>query len=118
MLRAALVMICLASPAFANGYAVGDTFEDPLLIAQNAVQTFGFEEEGRPGMSVDIQVDDQRRMVITVTETGYADDSLEGQRFHYLLNPGTDGIWTLVETSVEFRCWRGENRDWHDGLCP
>jgi hypothetical protein len=118
MLRTALLLTCFASPAFANGYAIGDTFEDPLQIARNAVDAFAYDEEGRPGLMIEALRDDQRRMAITVTETGYADDSVEGQRYHYLLEPGSDGIWTLTETRREFRCWRGDNRDWQDGLCP
>lgn len=113
-----LVLPLLATPGFANNHAIGDRFEDPLSIAQQAVSSFAYGQEGRPGLSVEVRIDAQRNMEIVVAQTGYADDSIEGERFHYVLQPGTDGQWTLVDMSVQYRCWRGGGNGWQDNLCP
>lgn len=119
MFRAALFITFLASPAFANGYAVGDTFEDPMLIAQEAVAVFNLDEEGRPGIEVDVSVDFFGLMTILVARTGFADDSVAGDRNQYVLEQGEDAAWTLIYTRTDYLCRRGANTvTWQSNLCP
>jgi len=118
MLRFALALCLLAAPAVATDYAVGDTFDDPLQIARDAFAGFAYEEEGRPAMSVDVSVDFFGAMTILVAETGFADDSVNGQRYQYVLSQ-TEGVWTLTVVQSQFLCYRGTNTvTWQTDLCP
>lgn len=119
LIRLALCLSLLASAAHANGYVVGDTFEDPMQIAQEAVMTFGSEEEGRPGIEVDVSVDFYGAITILVANTGFADDSVRGERNQYVLEQGNDGVWTLTYTRTDYLCGRGANTvTWQEGFCP
>lgn len=113
-----LALSLLAAPAFANGYSVGDTFEDPMQIAQEAVAVFNMEEEGRPGIEVDVSVDFFGQITILVANTGFADDSVAGARTQYVLNQ-QNGVWTLTYTRTDYMCGRGANTvTWQTDLCP
>ncbi len=118
LFRATFLALMLASPAIADGYAVGDTFDDPLQIAREAVGGYNLPDEGRPRLEVDISTDFFGQVTILVAETGFADDSVNGQRDQYVLTQ-QDGVWTLVFTRTEFRCQRGANTvTWQSDLCP
>jgi hypothetical protein len=116
--RLILCFALLTSAAHANGYAIGDTFDDPMQIAQEAVAVFNLEEEGRPGIEVDISIDFFGQITILVANTGLADDSVNGERNqHVLLQEG--GVWTLIYTRTDFLCRRGSNTvTWQTDFCP
>lgn len=116
--RFILCLALLSGTAHANGYAVGDTFEDPMQIAQEAVAFFPMDGEGRPGIEVDVSMDFFGQMTILVANTGFADDSVRGERNQYVLAQ-QDGVWTLVYTRRDFMCQRGSNTvTWQTDLCP
>lgn len=118
MFRLAIALCLLTTAAHADGYAVGDTFDDPLQIAQEALADFSYTEEGRPAMEVDVSLDFYGQMTILVAETGFADDSVNGARTQYVLTQ-QDGVWTLDFTRREFLCYRGMNTvTWQTNLCP
>ncbi len=118
MFRFAFALCLLATPLHANGYAVGDTFEDPMVLATEVFEGFLSEEEGNPGIEVNVSVDFFGNMTILVAETGFADDSVRGVRNQYVLEPGEDGVWTLIYTHQQQLCYRGANTvTWQDGLC-
>lgn len=117
MLRLALCFAVLTSAAHADGYVVGDTVEDPLQIAQGHLADFYYEEEGGPRIEVDVRMGFLGRITILVAETGYADDSIAGQRWHYVLEQG-EVDWTLIYFDVQQMCGRGLNTvTWQDGPC-
>ena len=108
MLRLAAAFSLLSSTSFANGYSVGDTFADPMQIATEALAAFSMEEEGRPGIEVNVSVDFFGQMTILIAETGFADDSVAGLRRQYVLAP-EDGMWTLIFQRRDQLCYRGAN---------
>lgn len=117
--RLILCFTLLTSTAHADGYAVGDTFQDPMEIAQAAFADFDFYTEGRPAVSVDVSVDFFNQMTILVANSGFADDSVSGQRDQYVLQQGDGEIWTIIFTRTEYRCGRGANTvTWQTGFCP
>ena len=116
--RLSLCFALFASAANANGYAVGDTFEDPMVLATEVFEGFPTEEEGNPGIEVDVSVDFFGNMTILVAETGFADDSVRGVRNQYVLEPGEDGVWTMIFIDRQQLCYRGANTvTWQDGPC-
>lgn len=118
MLRLASLFCLLTSAAYADGYGVGDTFEDPMQIAAQAFASFNPDQEGRPGIEVDVSVDFFNRITILVAETGFADDSVRGQRTQYLLEQGGDLTWTVTDTRITYLCGRGANTvTWQSDLC-
>ncbi len=116
--RLTLCFALFASAANANGYTVGDTFEDPMVLATEVLDRYLAEEEGNPGVEVDVSTDFFGNMTILVAETGFADDSVRGVRNQYVLEPGEDGVWTLIYMHQQQLCYRGVNTvTWQDGLC-
>lgn len=116
--RMSLCFALFASAANANGYAVGDTFEDPMVIATEVFEGFPPDEEGRPGIEVDVSMDFFGQMTILVAETGFADDSVSGQREQYVLSQ-IDGVWEITFRRTDYMCGRGANTvTWQTDLCP
>lgn len=118
LIRFAVAAALFASPIHAEGYAVGDTFDDPMIIAQEAFAGFPPDEEGRPGVEVSTSVDFFGQMTILVARTGFADDSVRGQREQYVLSQ-VDGTWELTFRRTDYMCGRGANTvTWQTDLCP
>ncbi|MEJ6389994.1 hypothetical protein [Gymnodinialimonas ulvae] len=116
--RIAVAAALLTSPIHAEGYAVGDTFDDPMLIAQEAFAGFPPGEEGRPGVAVEVSTDFFGQMTILVAQAGFADDSVAGQRDQYVLSQ-LNGVWTMTFTLTQYLCRRGANTvTWQTDLCP
>ena len=117
MKRLAIALALLTTPLHADGFEVGDTFEDPMVLATQVFEGFPPEEEGRPGIEIDVSMDFFGNMTILVAETGFADDSVAGIRTQYVLEPG-DGVWTLVYHTTQVLCGRGLNTvTWQDDGC-
>ena len=117
MLRLAILFTFLTSAVFADGYEVGDTFEDPMVIAREAFVGFPPEEEGRPGVEVSASTDFFGQMTILVAQTGFADDSVSGQREQYVLTE-MDGVWTVTFRRTDYLCRRGANTvTWQGDSC-
>lgn len=110
----------LASPALANGYEIGQVVDWPLENIQKSIAGFPLnQEEGRPQTSVVLRRDNSGNMIAQFAETGFADDSVEGMRHTYTLEPQADGRVKLLDSIVEYRCYRGETpKKWQTGLCP
>lgn len=118
MYRLAAALCLLTTAAHADGYAVGDTFEDPLQIAHEALASFPYAGDERPPeFSVDVSAHYSGQITILVSDTGLADDSVRGERTQYVLNP-QDGAWTLNFMHRQYLCWRGVNTvTWQTDLC-
>jgi hypothetical protein len=116
--RIAVAAALLASPIHADGYVVGDRLDDPMVIAQEAFAGFPPDEEGRPGVEVSASTDFFGQVSILVAQTGFADDSVAGQREQYVLSEG-DGMWEITFRRTDYMCRRGANTvTWQTDLCP
>ncbi|WP_224816596.1 hypothetical protein [Hasllibacter sp. MH4015] len=116
--RLTLCLALLATTAHADGYAVGDTIEDPMQIAREAFEGFPPDDEGRPGVEVSASTDFFGALTILVAQTGFADDSVAGQREQYVLNR-VDNMWEITFRRTDYLCRRGANTvTWQGDLCP
>ena len=116
--RLTLCLALLSTAAHADDYAVGQTFDNPMQIAYNEMAAFSYDGEGRPMIDVEVSSDFSGQVTLLIAETGFADDSVAGERNHYVLTQ-QDGVWTLIYTEQSFMCWRGLNTvTWQSGYCP
>lgn len=120
MLRLAAVSLFLAAPALANGTEVGQIIDWPMQSILDGVSTLPSpDEEGRPHKSLVIRRDNSGHIVVQYANTGYADDSVDGERQTYILEAQGDGRYKVLETKTEYRCRRGETpMKWQTALCP
>lgn len=128
MKRAILAFCLCASPAIADGVEILDGYSDfrvpettsydqPMALISDWVMGFPEEGEGRPALNVTSAIDENGTLIIEITESGLADDSVSAVQRRYVLEPG-DGGWTLVGYGHRQQCWRGESRDWTASPCP
>ncbi|MEL6437544.1 MAG: hypothetical protein AAFP99_12210 [Pseudomonadota bacterium] len=73
-------------------------------------------KEGRPELTMNVRMinrydADQARVIVDVTETGYADDSADGGWQRFMLKPLEDGRLSLVAHGVKWKCARGALAD-------
>ncbi|MGY3438724.1 MULTISPECIES: hypothetical protein [unclassified Marinovum] len=77
------------------------------------------EEEGRPQINFVLRRNNEGHTVAQFAETGFADDSVFGERHTYVLENQADGRVKLLDAKVEYSCYRGATpRTWQSGLCP
>jgi hypothetical protein len=56
---------------------------------------------------------------VTLVEDGYADDSLRGTWYHFMLERDDAGHWLIKEGREAYRCWRGGRTDsYSERICP
>lgn len=55
---------------------------------------------------------------ITVSESGYLDDAISGERWRLWLEKGTDGSWTIKRALWAQLCSRPGRRFYSAGKCP
>lgn len=95
------------------------TGSDPKAIALSA---FGVGEPQEGRFEETVQVDTQdNRTIVTITQTGLADSSVEAMRYRVELQPeenATTTQWRIVWAGRQFRCQpeRG-SQDWTTQLC-
>lgn len=75
--------------------------------------------EGRPTLKIELTpLSDRDAMQVQVTMTGYLDDSVSGEQYVALVEPGGDG-WVLSRLWKRYLCARGRNAgQWTADLCP
>lgn len=116
--RIAAAAALLVSPLHADDFSVGDTFDDPMVVAMDVFEGFPPEEEGRPGIEIDVSMDFFGQMTILVAETGFADDSVAGLRRQYVLSE-IDDVWEITFIRTQVLCGRGANTvTWQTNPCP
>jgi hypothetical protein len=95
------------APGLSKGATVADVMA-PLM------RHFPGEEEGRPGMTLEmVRIGGNVRF--DLVETGFADDSVAGQHHRgVIVRSGTD--WELIELGVRPVCARGSLSP--EGRCP
>ena len=117
MLRIAALATCLAAPCYAQDVAVGDVFPDLTPLAASSLTYFEYFGEGRPRLNIVVAPNDDFNLDVTIEDTGFLDDSVEGQRTVYTVTYTAEG-WEVLAIASEVRCRRGDNRDWQMGPCP
>ncbi|TNF20817.1 MAG: hypothetical protein EP318_09440 [Rhodobacteraceae bacterium] len=120
MFRLAAACLFLAAPALANGTEVGQIIDWPMPSILNGVSTLPAPDaEGRPHMALVIRRDNSGNIVVQYANTGYADDSVDGERKTHVLEPQADGRYKVLESKTEYRCRRGETpMTWQSAPCP
>ncbi len=75
--------------------------------------------EGRPTLKIELApLADRDAMQVEVTMTGYLDDSVSGEQYVALVEPGGDG-WVLSRLWKRYLCARGRNAgQWTADVCP
>jgi len=69
---------------------------------------------------IDVRTPPEQRdtATITVTESGYLDDAINGERWRLWLVKGADGIWTIQRALWAQLCDRPGRRFYSAGKCP
>lgn len=94
------------------------TGENPEAIALTA---FGVEgSEGNFSQEVTVNYPQADRAIAILTQTGLADDSVQGMRYRLELVPtdSADTQWRVTWAGRQYKCWpeRG-HQDWSTELC-
>ncbi len=104
---------------------VGNVLADPMeLVKKFRHFSLSLEED-----SQDITVGWERSRwldgsvnrvaILNIEATGFADDSVKGERIRHVLAPHEEGGYRVIASGTQFTCWRGANKDkWIDELCP
>ena len=103
---------------------VGEVYKDPMeLVKKFRSYGFSLEEDSqdlviRWERSRWLDGDIARVVTLDVEATGFADDSVKGQRIRHILASDGEGGYRVMASGTQYTCWRGGNKDkWTDGLC-
>lgn len=92
-------------------------YDQPMHLVQDWV--LGFPDgEGRPELQLSSAIGADGRLVIELSETGLADDSVLAVRQRFDLIRADGGGWTLAAYGFQQRCARGASSDWQAEPCP
>ena len=86
---------------------------------QIALDAFGMEEPMEGNFSQETQLVEQtsERAIVTLTQTGLLDDSVEGVRYWLEFDAG-EAAWEMVWAGRQVRCYPGRgSQDWTTELC-
>jgi hypothetical protein len=87
---------------------------------QIALDAFGMEDPGEGNFSQEVAVVEQTSAmaILTLTQTGLLDDSVEGMRYRLEFTTGEENAWEMVWVGRQVRCYpdRG-SQDWSTELC-
>jgi hypothetical protein len=86
---------------------------------QIALDAFGLEEPMEGNFSQDTQLVEQtsEMAIVTLTQTGLLDDSVEGVRYWLEFDAG-ETAWEMVWAGRQVRCYPGRgSQDWTTELC-
>lgn len=92
-------------------------YDQPMQLVQDWV--LGFPDgEGRPELQLASAITEDGRLVIDLSESGLADDSVLAVRQRFELIRADNGAWALVAYGFQQRCARGGSSDWQAEPCP
>jgi hypothetical protein len=95
----------------------GETWaKDPVLVALKLVGT-GLKGN-RKIIDVRMPPESQDTATITVTESGYLDDAIGGERWRLWLHKSANGIWTIQKALWAQLCNRPGHRSYSAEKCP
>lgn len=84
-----------------------------------ALAAFGLEEptEGNFNQAVEVVEQTSERAIVTLTQTGLLDDSVEGVRYWLEFDAG-ENAWEMVWAGRQVRCYAGRgSQEWTTELC-
>lgn len=86
--------------------------EHPLSVALAAAREQGYVDSGTWKETIEIQhnsaeILDQAQ--VTITQSGFLDDSIQGHKFFILLEKDTTGQWQIVNIEKIWLCRRGKD---------
>ncbi len=127
MLRFAFLSTFLATAAAADDFQILPGYSDfglpemalieqPMTLVTNWVAGFPDSVEGRPTLSLTSEMQDGI-LVIEITETGLADDSVSAVQRRYELAPTDDWQWQMVAYGHHQQCYRVNPGQWHADPC-
>ncbi|NJK64226.1 MAG: hypothetical protein HC921_17415 [Synechococcaceae cyanobacterium SM2_3_1] len=91
---------------------------DPVQMASEIFGSQGTVTEGNFVEEIVVSKQDENTTVILVTQTGLADDSIEGIRYRLEFIP-KGNEWLLNWAGQQMRCRRGEGaQEWTTEICP
>ncbi len=115
--RLSLCAALICGPAFANGFAPGDSVDSPLALVAPVLENYEYFGEGNPNTVITVAPNEDNVLEVRIEDTGFLDDSAEGQRTIYAIEYAPEGGWLILDVSVEQRCYRGDDRDWQTEPC-
>ncbi len=86
---------------------------------QIALDAFGITEPVEGNFAQEVQVVEQTptQAVVTLSQTGLPDDSVEGMRYWLEFEAG-ENQWELVWAGRQVKCWPGRgSQEWSTDLC-
>ena len=104
-----------------DGFAAIETTTDKAMRPLDLIATLPLtfpthpDEEGRPAFSAHM-IQNGKRLAAQVSETGYADDSVDGVVYRVLMEKSGDG-WTMTGLGRMWICRRGDQR-YSQTACP
>lgn len=118
MLRLTALALCIGLPCHAQdfGSSVGDVVPSLSDLTDPFVSAFEYFGEGRPALNISMAPNDENYLEVIIEESGFLDDSVEGQRAIYVVTRTAEG-WEVLQAEIQQRCYRGENRDWTSDPC-
>lgn len=86
--------------------------QHPLSVALAAAREQGYVDSGTWKETIEIQhnsaeILDQAK--ITITQSGFLDDSIQGHQFLILLDKDTTGRWQVIDIKKNWLCRRGDD---------
>jgi hypothetical protein len=82
--------------------------KDVMQVALKFAPKMHIEEEGSPSRIIEIaeaDIDTQLGVVVIITDDGFADDSVRGEKHRLELKKGADGAWRLINAGKAWTCW-------------
>ncbi|HBB31671.1 MAG TPA: hypothetical protein DDZ80_01740 [Cyanobacteria bacterium UBA8803] len=82
--------------------------KDVMQVALKFVPEMSIEEEGRRSRIIEVakaDIDNQPGVIVVIiTDDGFADDSVRGQKHRVELKKGADGAWKLINAWKAWTC--------------
>lgn len=78
----------------------------PTLVASNFVGKFS-ETKERTIKIISPLVEYSRDLDVIITDDGFADDSVRGERYKLKLKSDKSGVWYIISAQKAHRCWKG-----------
>ncbi len=75
-------------------------------------------DEGRPGMEIDIQLDEEGLFEATIIQSGLLDDSIAEVKDVFQIGKNPAGQWSVIKADQWRKCYRTGMFEWTTRVCP
>jgi len=83
-----------------------DWVKQPMQIFARTTSEFS-DMRSRTIEMIAPTADGSDSLTVTVTNDGYLDDSVRGEKFRYELKADDQGVWKFISAGKSWRCWPG-----------